>query len=130
MFVYKVLLVRPVNGTPGAEEYCSPYHKETTWTIGERKDINADLPDLSSDDGMYKENGLYHVEGDAFHSFDWHQNAIAEARFLEAMRDDENFVLAQFVIPKDSKFVFVGRYCGSRSYASSSLILKRTMRYI
>ena len=105
------------------KEYCSPYYRDTTWHFQERKDIAAYEPELVCQVSLF-DGGYFRIQGNAFHSFKDKEKALEEAGNLEYMRDEPVgvYVVGEFIIPKDSRYVYEGLYSGSVSYASSSLI--------
>ena len=124
ILVYKALRVRKRNeNLLTIKEYCSPYHWDTVWYFRERKDIDASQPDLLPHVSPFGRD-YYKIQGDAFHSFKDKERALEEAGYLEHMHDEPVgvYVVGEFIIPKDSRYVYEGVYCASVSYASSSLV--------
>ena len=127
--VYKVLCVRkPFKWEiSNCEEYHSPYHKETTWALSERKDL--EFPDAEIYTQMFRDSPQFDrvvmVEGNAFHSFRDCEAAANEVLRLKRDSPDETFVVGEFIIPKDCRYIYEGYYSYATSYASSSLIFYR-----
>ena len=132
ILVYKALRIRKRSvNLLNIKEYCSPYHRDTTWYLHERKDIDAPEPELEYQITPF-EGECFKVQGNAFHSFNEKMKAIDEAEYLACMHEEpiDNYVVGKFIIPKDSKYVFVGKYSGGISYASSSLIFNGIVNMI
>lgn len=124
ILVYKVLRIRKRSvNLLNIKEYCSPYHWDTVWYLRERKDIDASEPELVRQVSMF-EGEYFRIQGNAFHSFKNKEKAMEEAGYLELMLDEPEgvYVVGEFIIPKDSRYVYEGSYSGSVSYASSSLV--------
>lgn len=127
ILVYKVLRVtKQSEKLSNVKEYCSPYHRDTTWHFRERKDIDASEPELVRHESVFFEEECFEIKGKAFHSFKDKEKALEEAYFIALMRDEPEdvYIVGEFIIPKDSRYVYEGLYYGSVSYASSSLIFQ------
>ena len=126
ILVYKALRVtKRSENLLTIKEYCSPYHWETRWHSRERKDIDASEPELVRQASLF-EGEYFRIQGNAFHSFKDKEKALEEAGYLEYMHDEPVgvYVVGEFIIPKDSRYVYEGSYSGSVSYASSSLVFR------
>lgn len=97
----------------------SPIHN-FDWVVGETASID--------DKAVFKEYHYFNytatsVEGNAFHSFREKETAEQYLRSKEGVFCKyKKFVVAECVIPADSKFVYLGAYnTGDDSYASEKL---------
>lgn len=134
--VYKVLQVSGKRKF----KYHSPYYK-TEWIEGVRKSVPENQ--WASMDRTIQ--NFDSINKGAYHSFKTLASAKSELRCLESwekarssvvkkMDPDSNsvpakYVICEFVIPKDSRYVYVGKY-GTHyrnCYASSDLIFKKVL---
>ena len=126
--VYKVLRVSGKKKF----KYHSPYFKGE-WNEGVRKSVPenqwAPLERLVQN--------FDSINKGAYHSFKTLKSARIELKHLESWAKAHNavtntivkYVICEFVIPKDSRYVYVGKYnTSSRDcYASSDLIFKKVL---
>lgn len=134
--VYKVLQVSGKRKF----KYHSPYYK-TEWIEGVRKSVpenqRAPLERLVQN--------FDSINKGAYHSFKTLESARGELKRLKSwekarssvvkkMAPDSNsvpaeYVICEFVIPKDSRYVYVGKYgtYHRNCYASSDLIFKKVL---
>lgn len=134
--VYKVLRVSGKKKL----KYHSPYYK-VEWTEGVRKSVPENqLARLERTIQNFDS-----INRGAYHSFMTLKSAMSELKYLESwgkarcsvvnkMAPDSNsapnkYVICEFVIPKDSRYVYVGKYCtpNRNCYASSDLIFKKAL---
>lgn len=128
--VYKVLRVYKFEDEFKPEAYYSPYFSKTEWTVGKRESLNVNVPEIRL--SYFTEEGTV-VEGNAFHSFHTYDKAKQEALYLvssdKTTMEDGTYALCECTIPKDSRFVYRGRYDNGIAYASSDLVLNRICGY-
>lgn len=126
--VYKVLKVpgKCYGMTPEHTIYQSPYHPKD-WRLGERysedkeEQVESEIKRFSS-----ATVGLIHC-------FKGFQDALNDKYFheIDSLRKGESrgrYVIAEFIIPKDSKYVYSGTFCYCEDcYGSSDVIFKKVL---
>ena len=126
--VYKVLEV-PAEYDGIAPEhivYRSPYHPKD-WPIGERYSEDKEEQVESEIRRLFEATeGLIHCFknfGDALYDKFFHENDA-----WDAGKNGSRYVIAEFIIPKDSKYVYSGTFCYCDDcYGSSDVIFKRVL---
>ena len=126
--VYKVLKVPAeyYGIDPEHIVYQSPYNPKD-WRLGERysedkeEEVESEIKGTSS------------ITGGLIHCFKRTQDALNDKSFheIDSLNSGEigsRYVIAEFIIPKDSKYVYSGTFCYfDDCYGSSDVIFKKVL---